>query len=149
MGDIYRRAAQTVPWLRDQLKGLAPDGLSLRQGLEFSLTENSNRPNGMMHLTSVPSSKIERTTMADKSFDRYKDDQNIVHILKSNWWQRSWTTQKILLATKATVMVGPDHHPAHAWRTQSTTNHPYYSIQYVSTAAARRTHRKPPENLAL
>ena len=62
----------------------------------------------MIHLTNQPLSLLERAEVPEE-FDRYRYDQTIIHGLQSDWWLRSWTTQEILLATKATVVIGTHH----------------------------------------
>lgn len=119
MGEIYRRATRTIIWLRDQVEGeterafdllhqLAAHAKAHREKHSSSCAERPSDPKDMIHLTNQPRSLLERAEVPEE-FDRYRYDQTIVHVLKSEWWRRSWTTQEILLATKATVVIGTHH----------------------------------------
>ncbi|KAF2997810.1 hypothetical protein E8E14_005770 [Neopestalotiopsis sp. 37M] len=119
MGEIYRRATKTIIWLRDQVEGeterafdllhkLAAHAEAHREKYSSSRSERPSDPKDLIHLTNQPLSLLERTEVPEE-FERYRYDQTIIHVLQSEWWRRSWTTQEILLATKATVVIGTHH----------------------------------------
>ncbi|ETS75718.1 hypothetical protein PFICI_12662 [Pestalotiopsis fici W106-1] len=119
MGEIYRRATKTIIWLRDQVEGeterafdllhkLAAHAEAHRKKHSSSRAERPSDPENMIHLANHPLSLLERAEVPEE-FDRYRYDQTIIHVLQSEWWRRSWTTQEILLATKATVVIGTHH----------------------------------------
>lgn len=119
MGEIYRRAKKTIIWLRDEVEGeterafdllhkLAAHAEAHREKHSASRAEPPNDPKDMIHLTNQPLSLLERAEVPEE-FHRYRHDQTIIHVLESEWWRRSWTTQEILLARKATVVIGTHH----------------------------------------
>jgi hypothetical protein len=120
MGDIYRQAKRTVIWLRDHIEGttvstkkalsmlqdLADEAISLGQVDESAPIEKLQGPQPMVHLANFPVSKVGRSTLTSKLFDRYQYDVSVQHILECQWWYRAWITQEILLASDAVVVIG-------------------------------------------
>lgn len=117
MGEIYRRASRTIIWLRDSVEGeteraftilreLAQDARLHRDGENALSGGRLESAKDMVHLANVPSSYSHEGKVPDR-FLRYIGDQTIRHVLLSDWWCRSWTFQEIILATDATVMIGP------------------------------------------
>ena len=49
---------------------------------------------------------IEKVGFTDPMFDRYQNDATAIHLLRSQWWYRAWTLQEILLASRATIVIG-------------------------------------------
>lgn len=121
MGEIYRRASRTIIWLRDSvgrdteraftiLRELAQDARLHRDGDNVLSRGLLDSAKDMVHLANVPSSNSYEGKVPDR-FLRYIGDQTIRHVLLSDWWCRSWTFQEIILATDATVMIGPHSIP--------------------------------------
>ncbi|KAJ5659082.1 Heterokaryon incompatibility [Penicillium longicatenatum] len=116
MDEIYRRARRTVVWLSDEVKGETSAAISMLEALaEDAISRSHKRSshgdgNGevenIIHLNNLPVSMIEKVDVTDPMFVRYKNDATAMHILMSQWWYRAWTLQEILLASRATIVIG-------------------------------------------
>lgn len=116
MGEIYRRAKGTLVWLRDQLKKetsaaipmleeLAEDAMSPSHGGSL-YADGDGEDESIVHLNNLPASMIGRDGGTNPLIERYRTDMSALHILQSPWLYRAWTLQEILLAPRATIVIG-------------------------------------------
>lgn len=103
-------------WLSDEVKGETSAAISMLEALaEDAISRSHKRSshgdgNGEVekinHLDNLPVSMIEKVGVTDPMFDRYQNDSTAMHLLRSQWWYRAWTLQEILLASRATIVIG-------------------------------------------
>ncbi|KAH8896638.1 hypothetical protein GQ53DRAFT_778654 [Thozetella sp. PMI_491] len=116
IGDIYRGASQTVVWLGESsgkltpaafavLKDIATESTRVFRATSASIGELSDEHN-TVHISDCPDSFLEVVSTPSPLFDRYQNNETVIHLFKSTWWQRVWTIQEITLAPRAVIVAG-------------------------------------------
>ncbi|KAK4166243.1 heterokaryon incompatibility protein 6, OR allele [Cladorrhinum sp. PSN259] len=101
MGKIYQTANQAIVWLGDEvfLKDMA-------ENTEMAFDVMKALANDAMEAAKNPENKIARLGKGE-AWTRYGDDGSSTYtITKVDWWKRAWTAQEIVLAKRASLMMG-------------------------------------------
>ncbi|KAH7317140.1 heterokaryon incompatibility protein-domain-containing protein [Stachybotrys elegans] len=115
IGDIYRGASQTVVWLGESSGKSTPAAFAMLKDIAIESTrlfratssvDESSHEQNTVHIVDCPESFLEVVSTPSPLFDRYQNNEAIIHLFESTWWQRAWTIQEITLASRAVIVAG-------------------------------------------